>query len=622
MKYPSAVARLMEVEGKEIVLPTLSSNPFSTLPLESSQSHLLVGRVQLKTALQQYIRFMSSRRILLSGEMGSGRSSLLRCLANHAPESVHIDHISFQNPALGLLREVYFQLTGDEGPSGWSQVVDKLVDASRAYKHSLPLIVIDAQGVEMNLLSQALSSASSSLNRIQCVLVVVLETRQKAQFPEKLLHMFDSEHHLEPFTIDEIQALVETRIHSVSEQEFQLSVEDARHLLSKTYGNPGAIIKTLRNAVDAARNPSSLAGINKILRSPSPMPQAPEEPVEVTPAEQRTIVPEEHEASAQGDVVVDENKPFGTLIDASAPWTEREELRDIQDDVKIMDSMDGFELDLEQLDEEKSTDAELPEMPFKALPQTPEYVPILDDSGPPQIGGMFSSIVGRIRDVKNSPMPPEETGAELWVGEGGDPVPALDPEASDNGFPDVPEGASFAELIHDEIGFYEEEVNDDKYEVAPNQYTEEETAPSHPSAPGEVLALTKAVQALVNALSSNEAGPTNATSQRAFIDALAALQNKPIINHEEHHLDIGLLSALNANEMAVLAVAKHRKFSPSDRTLLEDLGVKRSRLSQICNRLLKGGVLNVRATGRSRYYTMTSTAKAQLVAWGIEGGEA
>ena len=74
--------------------------------------------------------------------------------------------------------------------------------------------------------------------------------------------------------------------------------------------------------------------------------------------------------------------------------------------------------------------------------------------------------------------------------------------------------------------------------------------------------------------------------------------------------------------MAVLAVAKHRKFSPSDRSLLEDLGVKRSRLSQICNRLLKGGVLNVRATGRSRYYTMTSTAKAQLVAWGIEGGEA
>ena len=167
-----------------------------------------------------------------------------------------------------------------------------------------------------------------------------------------------------------------------------------------------------------------------------------------------------------------------------------------------------------------------------------------------------------------------------------------------------------------------EEVDEEEYTVAPNQYTEEEAVPSHPSTPREVQALTKAVQALVNALSSNEAGPSNATSQRAFIDALAALQNKPIINHEDHPLDIGLLSALNANEMAVLAVAKHRRFSPSDRTLLEDLGVKRSRLSQICNRLLKGGVLNVRATGRSRYYTMTSSAKAQLVAWGIEGGEA
>ena len=74
--------------------------------------------------------------------------------------------------------------------------------------------------------------------------------------------------------------------------------------------------------------------------------------------------------------------------------------------------------------------------------------------------------------------------------------------------------------------------------------------------------------------------------------------------------------------MAVLAVAQQRKFSPSDKELLADLRVKRSRLSQICSRLLKGGVLNARTSGRQRFYTMTPTARAQLEAWGVQGGEA
>ena len=60
----------MEVQGKEIELPTLASNPFSTLPLEANQDHLLVGRVHVKDAMTQYIQFKSPRRILLSGEMG------------------------------------------------------------------------------------------------------------------------------------------------------------------------------------------------------------------------------------------------------------------------------------------------------------------------------------------------------------------------------------------------------------------------------------------------------------------------------------------------------------------------------------------------------------------------
>ncbi|MDG1556539.1 MAG: hypothetical protein P8Q98_01940, partial [Candidatus Poseidoniaceae archaeon] len=341
----------MEVQGKEIELPTLASNPFSTLPLEANQDGLLVGRVHVKDAMTQYIQFKSPRRILLSGEMGSGRSSLLRCLSNYAPKSVHIDHISQQNSALGLLRDIYGQLTGTEAPTGWSHVAEKLVEASNAHQQALPLIVIDAQHVEMDLLSQALRSASATLNRVRCVLVVVIETMQKALFPEQLLHIFDSDFYLEPLTINEVQALVESRITTVSNEPFTLSFEDARYLREKSHGNPGALIRVLRNAVDASRNPGSLAGIDQILSLPTPPASdhadtpAPLQNESPSSSRDEGVLNEQHEPEMMQEwapLDAEHSSPSelppasseeSEYIDASTPWTERQTLRDQEDDV-------------------------------------------------------------------------------------------------------------------------------------------------------------------------------------------------------------------------------------------------------------------------------------------------
>ncbi len=57
--------------------------------------------------------------------------------------------------------------------------------------------------------------------------------------------------------------------------------------------------------------------------------------------------------------------------------------------------------------------------------------------------------------------------------------------------------------------------------------------------------------------------------------------------------------------------------------MLSHLSIKRSRLSQINNRLLKHGILQARQSGRSRQYSLTQAARAQLVAWGgLAGGDA
>ena len=66
----------------------------------------------------------------------------------------------------------------------------------------------------------------------------------------------------------------------------------------------------------------------------------------------------------------------------------------------------------------------------------------------------------------------------------------------------------------------------------------------------------------------------------------------------------------------MVAIAQERAYSPSDTVMLEHLGIKRARLSQISSRLLKNGILQVRQAGRSRKYTLTQAARAQLIAWG------
>ena len=78
----------MRVESLGFDLPELDSNPFSAIPLEGEKSELYVGRTDIRNRLAQYIKFCSTRRILMVGDLGSGRTSLLRCLALEAPKSV------------------------------------------------------------------------------------------------------------------------------------------------------------------------------------------------------------------------------------------------------------------------------------------------------------------------------------------------------------------------------------------------------------------------------------------------------------------------------------------------------------------------------------------------------
>ena len=162
-----------------IQLPNLDSNPFSTSPIEGNQNSLYVGRLDTRARISQHINFRSNRKILLVGEYGSGRTSLLRCAALEAPISVHIDHISSTNPGLSLLQKMYSELVGFQLPDNQVELVSKLVESSRSFINKLPLIVIDMPTVEDGILSVALRDVMPSLERLNAVIVVVIDPRTR-----------------------------------------------------------------------------------------------------------------------------------------------------------------------------------------------------------------------------------------------------------------------------------------------------------------------------------------------------------------------------------------------------------------------------------------------------------
>jgi DNA-binding MarR family transcriptional regulator len=184
-------------------------------------------------------------------------------------------------------------------------------------------------------------------------------------------------------------------------------------------------------------------------------------------------------------------------------------------------------------------------------------------------------------------------------------------------------------MLHDEVGFIEEELEmepeleqsiTDFDEPLPELELDLEIAPVANGLLSELAGMVPVMKALQLAIMApSENG--SAVQRRKLVEALEAFQRKPSGPKQDYALNATVLSALTSHEISIISIAHYRKYSPSDEELLEQLSIKRARLSQISNRLLKAGILSVRTIGRNRYYELTQAARAQLIAWKVIGGE-
>lgn len=171
-------------------------------------------------------------------------------------------------------------------------------------------------------------------------------------------------------------------------------------------------------------------------------------------------------------------------------------------------------------------------------------------------------------------------------------------------------------LLHDETGML------DEVDLAASAVGFDEPS-VHSMMPAESEPLTN--QAVLSALAEllSTGSPTSKTHHEGLLAFLQSRIREQTGPNESYALNKHLLGSLSANESYVVALAHERAYSPSDQHMLAHMNIKRARLSQISNRLLKHGILQARQVGRSRKYSLTQAARAQLTAWGaISGGEA
>ncbi len=561
--------------------PSLSEDPFSSSPLDKDEIDLLVGRHSLFDELERKITFKSANRILLVGEFGSGKTSFMQCLSSKTNLHLKIDRIAFSEPGVELLKDMYAQLIDGSPPHDYSKLNRELRRMVHDSRQMLPLITIDADMADFSSLEACLRSSLHFFESLPALIIIAINPQQQSLISEQLLQRFELRT-MPELEQDGIKAMVERRIAKVSTQPYQMSTEDAKRLLQLSQsGQPGALIRVLRNAVSGVQDTSS-----------SRLSQPTYEPPVEEPSPEVVSSPE---------IVEDVSIPADEIQTSDDELAE-----EAWEQTPGMTEASGFDLDFEKLDEPiEIPDEEYEDEPMKQPEAESEET--TDDSYVTERSLPFVGAFGGLRNrniiaIEDKSSVPEgqfretDQGTAFWSAE--EPTPVLDDEVKEVDSIEIEEAQSF----------YDEPLDS----VQSNEIHMPE--PPHL----DMNAIETFTHLLTQVLQSSRTG---LEGNQDLVDQLRAISRPRLTEKEEHVLSIAVLSSLSASESIVVAEAKGRTISPSDAALLERLSIKRARLSQICNRLHKAGILHARMVGRSRMFGLTRSALAQLIAWGIVGGD-
>ena len=576
-------------------LPPLRGNPFDHRPIESARAQDIVGRDSLMTRLREHIISESPRMVLLVGEGGSGRTSLVNALSSQVSKKF-IGYIWFQDePVNSVITEIAVHFAGYDVPPSTGQMCERLIDTLEQDSGPLPLIALDyPSNAPMN---DFLARMTPLLQRLRALVLVTLTPAQLSSLDDEVLGAFDPPEHLEGLSEGQIQKLTDNLVRRKARERWIINPTLLAAIHDNTGGNPREVVRKCRDLVDERRGVGSEGTLERLVGW-------------------QRIVQEEEGDSDDALAPEPESVPVGESTDGDEDWdVEPNDLWEDEPEPESESQSDEFDWDEEIPEPDEIWDGE-PEpepTPSEENQETLDSFLFTKEGAEPvvqprRVGGL-SGLADRSQRT-SAAMPEGSDETPITVAEN---RPQLTPAPIKPPPRPVPEPAFVTDARPDTTV---PPTHDEPVMAAEGALwtVDSSLGSSLPDLDAELKTSPEPVFDIEHA-----PVPPAAVPEPVFEEPEPASPSPPMIPISlgpawdvDEPLNRARAATVSDTERTVLAAAQEREVSPSDPELQALLEVGRTRLSQIFNGLRKAGLLSVRKQGRTRLFKLSRAASLEL----------
>ena len=235
-------------------LPNMRINPFNIKPLTTNDKQLLVGRKDIISNIIGWCKHRSSRMILLVGNRGTGRTSLLNLLGGEAYKHFQFNIFPTKDPMKRLLEELYITIVNDfEVPRMSNQLQDNLIKALPETGR-LPLLSFDYPNISGSEIADVFKQITQIIRSLDAVSIMALTPSQLATWPQELIDEFDEEIRINSFNRTEIHDMIAKRVKSASRNYWKPPLSLVEEIEERSSGHPSESIKLMRKIIHGIKN--------------------------------------------------------------------------------------------------------------------------------------------------------------------------------------------------------------------------------------------------------------------------------------------------------------------------------------------------------------------------------
>ena len=645
-------------------LPSVRGNPFDNRPIEASRAHDLVGRQKILHRWRDHIHSGSPRMILLVGDPGSGRTSIINTISSQTQKKYIGQYLSDGDDKVRtVLHEIVTHFGTFESIATMNQLSQKLVSIFDEEKGPLPLIALDYPSQVINL-NDFLSRISPILSRLRAMTIVSLTESQFLDLNEELKEIFDEPDRIENFSKNEIQEMVNNRMRLKSKEKWNINSVILDSIHSSTGGNPRDVIRILKRLVDEKRDLGYHGTLENLVawkdNSPHTNNHEVSHPSQIIEEKENTphAIILDHKKTHQDNLINgnqeinpetpdDVNDDF-IDVEPDDQWSDEASL-DWSDDLSVdsnYDEEERFEEDILDLDVGISPELIIEEEHSLSEPllesNTVNEIELFMDPGtePPkgsQKKNTFGGLRARLAKTSSGMETEDVSEVEITYADSVRSQSTLDKFTDPKIYEQPKTPISDTEDIMSEAQVDSRIEVHNYHEVIITEGSEWSVEPSFSSTLPDISTGSKFDIIDKPSEKSPELIPSTYVDDPIFEDiepstelpiepipnlmlSAIPIENTPTGNlipnfskftprwEPDSPLDTNRFYSLSDAERLILEIAAIREISPSDDELQARLEVGRPRLSQLYNSLQKSGLLSVRKQGRTRLFKLSSAA--------------